>query len=144
LRRDALRSLRGMADVEPAVLAWWDRATMSEKERPELAEQLLLALKASPSAEVAKRRPSLLRLVGPRPREEAAWRKYLAGSGDPAAGERVFLHVQGPRCATCHRVDGRGGKIGPELSTIGRALSRERLIESILTPSKEIAPMYVS
>jgi putative heme-binding domain-containing protein len=44
----------------------------------------------------------------------------------------------------CHRVDGRGGKIGPDLSTIGRALNRPRLIESVLTPSKEIAPMFVT
>jgi putative heme-binding domain-containing protein len=41
-------------------------------------------------------------------------------------------------------VDGRGGKVGPDLSTIGAALNRDRLIESILDPSKEIAPAFVT
>lgn len=34
--------------------------------------------------------------------------------------------------------------MGPDLSIIGRALTRQRLIESILTPSKEIAPTFVA
>ena len=41
-------------------------------------------------------------------------------------------------------MDGRGGKVGPDLSTIGAALNRERLVESILDPSKEIAPAFVT
>jgi putative heme-binding domain-containing protein len=56
----------------------------------------------------------------------------------------LFFHARGPRCFACHRVDGRGAAIGPDLSTIGRALSRDKLIESILTPSKEIAPQFTS
>src|SRR5205085_988451 len=47
-------------------------------------------------------------------------------------------------CFACHRVDGRGGRIGPDLSRIGRSTSRDKLIESILAPSKEIAPQFVS
>ena len=41
-------------------------------------------------------------------------------------------------------MDGRGGSIGPDLSNIGASAARDKLIESILTPSKEIAPAYVS
>jgi putative heme-binding domain-containing protein len=147
LRRDALRSLRGAAsdaEVEKSLLAWWDRIALPDEERPELAGQLLLALQTSKTAAVEKRRSSLTNLAGPRPSDVAGWQKFLANRGDPVAGERLFFHSQGPRCFVCHRVDGRGGKIGPDLSTIARALSRDRLIESILTPSKEIAPMFVS
>ncbi len=56
----------------------------------------------------------------------------------------MFFSAAGPRCAACHQVDGRGGKVGPDLSTIGAALNRERLVESILDPSKEIAPAFVT
>ncbi len=147
LRRDALRSLRGVAaqpDNEKALLAWWDQARLTDDERPEFAAQLLLALKSSTSPEAGKRRPTLTELAGPRPKSEAEWRTALSEGGDPAAGERVFFHANGARCYTCHRIDGRGGKIGPDLSTIGKALNRDRIIESILTPSKEIAPMFVT
>ena len=41
-------------------------------------------------------------------------------------------------------MDGRGGAVGPDLSTIGRARNREGLIDAILTPSKEIAPQFVA
>jgi putative membrane-bound dehydrogenase-like protein len=62
----------------------------------------------------------------------------------PGAGERVFFHPRGPRCFVCHRVDGCGAAIGPDLSLIGRSLSRDKLVESILQPSKEIAPQFVT
>src|SRR5262249_15298995 len=102
------------------------------------------ALKNSKTPEAEKRLKAFAELAGPRPKSEAEWRKLLEGRGDAAAGEQVFFHANGPRCYSCHRVEGRGGKIGPDLSTIARALNRERMIESILTPSKEIAPMFVS
>jgi putative membrane-bound dehydrogenase-like protein len=151
LRRDALRSLRGAAhqpDVERPLLAWWDKYAAAKdaapEERRELAGQMLLALGNGKGPKTDAQFKALAELAGPRPKMEAEWRKVLAQGGDPAAGERVFFHVRGPRCAVCHRIDGRGGQIGPDLSTVGRALSRDKLIESILTPSKEIAPQFVS
>lgn len=146
MQRDALRSLRHVGRepaVENALLDWWDRASPTGDERPELASQLTLALKSDASGG-SKRLPALLKQATPRPPDADAWRKYLANGGDAAAGERVFFHANGPRCGSCHQVDGRGGKVGPDLSTIGRALPRERLIESILTPGREIAPMFVA
>lgn len=66
------------------------------------------------------------------------------GSDDAAAGERVFFHPNGPRCYQCHTVNGRGGRIGPDLSRVGAALSREKLLDSILNPSKEVAPQFTT
>lgn len=71
------------------------------------------------------------------------WKKVAAEKGDAAAGERLFFHAKGPQCFVCHRVNGRGGFVGPDLSTIGNVLNRDRLVESILDPSREIAPMFV-
>jgi putative heme-binding domain-containing protein len=71
-----------------------------------------------------------------------AWVARLEGPGDAAAGERIFFHNKSAGCAKCHQVDGRGGKIGPDLTVGARALDRRRLIESILSPSKEIAPQF--
>jgi len=152
LQRDALRSLRAAAlhaEVEPKLMAWWE-ASMPKNdgpptaERREMAAQLALALKASKTPEVVKRLPDLIRFAGERPRTEADWRAALAKGGDAAAGGRVFFHSQGPKCYSCHRVDGRGAAIGPDLSQIARSHDRGKLLESILTPSKEIAPMFVA
>lgn len=71
-----------------------------------------------------------------------AWLKLLEGEADPDAGERVFFHPQGPRCYRCHELDGRGGAAGPELS-LARNMPRTRLLESLLLPSKEVAPHFL-
>jgi putative membrane-bound dehydrogenase-like protein len=150
LRRDVLRSLRdiGQPEVERAIAAWWDKLDAEKKvldeERRELAAQALMILGAGKDTQKDERLKSLAALVGPRPRVEAEWRAALAGRGDQVAGERVFFHPRGPRCSSCHRIDGRGAAVGPDLSGIGRSLRRDKLIESILSPSKEIAPQFVS
>jgi putative heme-binding domain-containing protein len=73
------------------------------------------------------------------------WRITLKdGEGNASAGERVFFHPKGAGCYKCHRIDNRGGMVGPDLSFIARSSNRDKLIESILDPSKEIAPMYTA
>jgi len=44
--------------------------------------------------------------------------------GDQARGETLFFGTA--RCSTCHMVNGRGGRLGPELTTVGSARSRSR------------------
>jgi putative membrane-bound dehydrogenase-like protein len=150
LRRDALRSLRTAvdADTEKAMLAWWDKRPRDESkptaETRELAAQLATALRSGKGAGSAKVLADLDSLAGGRPQTAADWRALLGQGGDAAAGERLFFHARGPGCAACHRIDGRGGATGPDLSAVGAALGREKLIESIVEPSKEIAPQFVA
>ena len=73
----------------------------------------------------------------------AAWLKQLdalPGKADPAAGERIFHHNKIATCAKCHQVNERGTRVGPDLTHIGRGMSRDRLLESILQPNKEVSP----
>ncbi|MBI3824048.1 MAG: hypothetical protein HY289_15375, partial [Planctomycetes bacterium] len=53
-----------------------------------------------------------------------AWMKRLEGKADPNAGARVFFHPKLAGCSKCHRIDGRGQDIGPDLSNIGRTERR--------------------
>ncbi|HET6426177.1 MAG TPA: hypothetical protein VFG20_20975 [Planctomycetaceae bacterium] len=62
----------------------------------------------------------------------------------PDSGRRVFYHHQGPLCFKCHTVNGRGGNVGPDLSVIARTMNREKLLGSILEPSKEISPQFLT
>ena len=73
-----------------------------------------------------------------------AWLKKLEGDADAAAGERVFFHPRGPGCYRCHQVDGRGGRVGPDLTRLAKGMDRRRLVQSILQPSLEIAPQFVA
>jgi putative membrane-bound dehydrogenase-like protein len=60
--------------------------------------------------------------------------------GDPGRGEQVFFRESSgaTACGGCHRVQGRGQWIGPDLSTIGTKYGRDELIRSILNPSAAI------
>ena len=63
-------------------------------------------------------------------------------SPDPAAGRRLYFHPNGPLCANCHQMEGRGRAIGPDLTGVWR-MKPEQLLESIREPSKAIAPAFV-
>jgi putative membrane-bound dehydrogenase-like protein len=78
----------------------------------------------------------------PAAQDFAAWNAVLEQPGDAAAGRRLFFSPVGGRCGICHQHDGRGGRIGPDLTNIAASNNREQVIASILQPSREIAPHY--
>src|SRR5205823_11351192 len=46
------------------------------------------------------------------------------------------------QCLKCHRLGSQGEQVGPELTGIGGRFSRIHIIESILEPSRTIAPSF--
>ena len=70
--------------------------------------------------------------------------KLAEGEGNAQAGERIFYHLRVGGCFRCHEFEGRGYQIGPDLTNIGRTMTRERLVQSIVDPSREIAPMFTN
>jgi cytochrome c oxidase cbb3-type subunit III len=60
-----------------------------------------------------------------------------AAKGDVGRGESLFAGTA--RCASCHIVNGRGGRLGPELTTVGSARSRAYIVESIREPGKHLS-----
>lgn len=66
--------------------------------------------------------------------------------GEASKGKRLFEQsAKGNlQCLKCHMVRGNGGQIGPDLSMIGKKVSRENLLESILLPSKAVADQFLT
>lgn len=57
--------------------------------------------------------------------------------GDVSHGKQLFYGSAG--CATCHMVEGKGGRLGPDLTGTGGARSAAFLVESVRNPSKRLA-----
>ena len=60
---------------------------------------------------------------------------------DFAAGRNLFHATS---CVACHRFDGTGGAIGPDLTTVRNKFNTRDLVESIIHPSKVISDQYGS
>lgn len=57
-------------------------------------------------------------------------------------GNGQSIYAKQGKCADCHQVNGVGKIVGPDLSEIGKKLSREAVYESILFPSAGISHNY--
>jgi cytochrome c oxidase cbb3-type subunit 3 len=69
-------------------------------------------------------------------RESARPREEPAVTGDSDRGEALF-EGKG-ECTNCHRIDGTGSRVGPDLSRIGRQRRAGDLLASLLDPAAEV------
>jgi putative membrane-bound dehydrogenase-like protein len=70
--------------------------------------------------------------------------EILALKGDAKRGEQIFFQSSAAQCKNCHVVHGKGSTVGPDLSNIGKKYERKTLLETILEPSKAIAPEFIA
>jgi putative heme-binding domain-containing protein len=73
---------------------------------------------------------------------------YLRKLATPAPAERITGNVENgqrvfaAQCASCHRVAGKGGRLGPDLTRVGIARSRSALVREIRTPGEWVPPTF--
>jgi putative heme-binding domain-containing protein len=58
-------------------------------------------------------------------------------AGNAAHGKELFFGSA--VCATCHMMHGKGGRLGPDLTTTGSARSMDYLVESVRNPNRRLA-----
>lgn len=98
---------------------------------------------ADPAALRQRLRTGLDRHQAALPKDDllAGYRSALLG-GNAAMGRTIFVENQLVACFRCHKIQGEGGDVGPELTGLGAKQGREYLLESILFPNRHIAPGY--
>src|SRR5262249_55731330 len=121
LQIEALRSARGLArdgslkeSLAKLAEQFKDLGPQPSRERRELIDQLLLAYAGTTGG------PPLHLIGTARPKGTPAWEERLQSGGDAEAGRRIFFHSRSAGCYKCHTVQGRGGRIGPDLSLVAR------------------------
>ncbi len=83
--------------------------------------------------------------------DEAGWQltqmlkesllREVQNSGDPHLGESIYRRKE-LQCMKCHAIGGAGGKVGPDLISIGASAPVDYLIESLITPNSKIKENY--
>ena len=63
--------------------------------------------------------------------------------GDPHLGELIYRRTE-LACAPCHSIGGVGGKVGPDLTSIGASAPADYLVESLVYPNRKIKEGYHS
>lgn len=94
-----------------------------------------------------------------RPERLAWWRSYqdevlskqiqalpveVLHGGDAERGRTIFRDRADVACMRCHRAEGQGGVVGPDLDRLSERLMRNQILESILYPNAAISPGYTS
>ena len=147
--------LRGTTNEDDALTIW--RSLLGNKDATQIFSRALPASgfpraagKAGLRAarELARREPEFIlaisRAAGLEDAEKtltAEEMKELAASvssrGDAARGEKIYRRRE-MSCASCHAIAGVGGKVGPDLTSIGASAPVDYLIESVFYPNKMI------
>jgi putative heme-binding domain-containing protein len=110
-------------EVQAWSLPLRQRVQMQMHRDPALRERAraLLAAKAGDREEVVKRYQAVLDRT----------------DGDASRGRTIFHNA----CSKCHRFQGTGAEVGPDLATV-RNRARGSLLSDILIPSQSIAQTY--
>jgi len=59
------------------------------------------------------------------------------GAGNAGHGKELFYGDA--NCSLCHMIEGKGGRLGPELTTVGESRTRVAIIDSVRNPSRRLA-----
>ena len=62
---------------------------------------------------------------------------YVVTRGDPVRGEKIYRRKE-LGCITCHAIGGAGGKVGPDMTSLGASTVTDYVVESVLLPNKKV------
>jgi putative heme-binding domain-containing protein len=146
LRREALRGLLQRRDAIEQVLAM----ARENKIPSDLRLEAATLLRAHPDRGVRDQALELFPIKSKDGKPLPSTGELMRRNGDAEKGKQVFFAADRESgagktaCASCHRVQGQGQWIGPDLSTIGTKYGKAELLNSILNPSAAISYTFRS
>ena len=107
----------------------------------EIDQTSRVALGRIPDGGLRLRAETVLRALGQSDRQQVLhdYQSTLTLDGNPEKGVQLFA----THCASCHRIQGVGHIVGPDLSAIA-ARPKEALLVDVLDPSRQVAPDFMS
>ncbi|MBL8867158.1 MAG: c-type cytochrome, partial [Planctomycetia bacterium] len=92
-------------------------------------------------AAIQKRASTLLAAFKPARRTDvvAKYRKALELTGDPVKGKAIFTKT----CAACHKLEGVGHELGPNLSAM-KNRGMDAILTNVLDPNAEVNPQFLN
>ena len=142
-RQGALALLAKVQSPESdALLEQWFDKLLEKKASPEVQLDILLAAQERGN-ETLKTKVAAYEKTRDVKNPMDVYRESLVG-GDAEAGRRVFLDKAELSCVRCHKLNGIGGEVGPDLTGISKKQKRDYLLEALVDPNKQIAKGYES
>jgi quinoprotein glucose dehydrogenase len=129
-----LGEIKGSKSQE-MLIVWLDKA-LAGNLPVEFQLDLLEAAAKRPFPPIQKRLKDWKAAIGDDP---LASRGFALAGGNPDRGRRVFFERSDLSCVRCHKINDRGGEVGPDLSKIGSQQKRDYLLEALVLPDKQIA-----
>ena len=107
----------------------------------ELEAPRIQFLLSYPKPDIRERAQKLLSNIKLGRRQDVvdSYRSVLSLQGDASRGKATFQKI----CAACHKADGVGHEIGPNLATV-KNRGAEFILFNVLDPSREVNPQYVN
>ncbi|MFL5897458.1 MAG: c-type cytochrome, partial [Solirubrobacterales bacterium] len=137
-RQGALSSLGTLPDAgaDAILLDWLDR--LRDRRVPDAIQlELLEAARKRPSEAVARKLRDYEESL-PKDDPLSPYLETLAG-GDADRGEAILRGKAEVSCIRCHKAEGKGGEVGPDLTGLGQRKDRRYILESIVAPNRQIA-----
>jgi putative heme-binding domain-containing protein len=138
LRAEAAEALFSRRERLAALVEAIEKGTVSPAD---LDPSRLRGLEKYPDEAIRRRaEPIVARIkLGGRQDVIEAYRGVLGTSGDAARGRAAFQKV----CAACHRLEGVGHEIAPNLASF-RDRGADAILVNVLDPNREVNPQYVN
>lgn len=143
LRSAAIAILGQKPETALIVARRYNDGTIPAEDLPRVIE----AIRSHASPEIQAATQRLLRsklLAAPKGAEARRLRDYVARRGNPERGRAIYLDAKKGGCAACHRLEGVGQAVGPDLTRVHETLDFDKRVEAILEPSKEIKEGYAT